>query len=137
MYCNEDNPYQTPTSLGVKQGDDPLRRVISCAVIGAACGLFWTAVFGPFTAGPPSLMLSALVYTSGFALTGVAVGLAKSSALFVGPLSGMLILSAWAIIVGPRDGWLLLWLVIFGGSGLIWGFVIGGLGMLVIRRHAT
>jgi len=105
-------------------------RLFSAGVgttIGLFAGLLWTLLFGPMTDGPPSIELSLLVYTSGFAFTGFTVGVIRIFPVPFGTTIGFLSLSTWAIIVGPKDGWVGLWIMLFGGSGLVWGATIGGI----------
>jgi hypothetical protein len=93
--------------------------------IGLVVGVFWTIVFGPLTDGPPSIALSFVMYTTGFCVTGLAVGAIQRYSILVGALIGLLAMAAWTLIVGPRDGWITLWLMVFGISGIFWGAVIG------------
>ncbi len=69
--------------------------------------------------------LSFLVYTTGFTFTGFVVGAIQRLPALVGTATGLLALSTWALIVGPKDGWMVLWVTIFGGSGLFWNVLIG------------
>lgn len=105
------------------------------AAIGLSIGLGWSAIFGPATDGPPSLLLSFIVYSSGFTLTGVLVGFFEKVPPATGALLGLVILSVMAVIVGPKDGWIVLWLFAFGGSGLFWGFVIGAIYFAFVARR--
>ena len=95
------------------------------AGIGLAVGIFWTFVFGPVTDGPPSIGLSLLVYSTGFTTTGLAVGAIQRLPILVGIVTGTVVLSWWALAIGPQDSWMVLWLIVFGGSGLFWGGIIG------------
>jgi hypothetical protein len=95
------------------------------AMIGLVVAAGWTAVFGPLTEGPPSVWLSLVVYTIGFATTGTVVGAVGRFPELTGLSAGFLILAVLAVIVGPKDGWIVIWVVVFGGSGLLWGSVIG------------
>src|SRR5262249_40033816 len=101
------------------------------AVIGLGVGIFWAITFGPLTDGPPSIKLSFLVYSTGFTITGLVVGAIRRLPLLVGIVTGSLVLSYWAIILGPKDAWGVLWVMVFGGSGLFWGFFIGCIYWLV------
>jgi hypothetical protein len=92
--------------------------------IGLVVGVAWAA-FGPLTDGPPSLWLSLAVYATGFAVTGGVVGAVGRFPELVGLSAGFLALTVLAVIVGPKDGWVVLWVLAFGGSGLLWGPVIG------------
>lgn len=101
--------------------------VLRGIAVGLAVSVCWTALIGPLTDGPPSLMLSLTVYAIGFTITGAIVGAIRRVPGIVGFIAGSLTLTAIAIIVGPKDGWLLLWIMVFGGSGYLCGAVIGGL----------
>ena len=128
----EDYPKQLP-------GKPPSRwwSILIGAGIGLVVGAAWTAVFGPLTDGPPSVWLSLAVYTSGFGVTGALVGAVRRSPELVGLSAGFLTLAVLAVIVGPKDGWLMLWVLVFGGSGLIWGAVIGVLFRFLGRRKSS
>ena len=132
------NPYEPPSSThaGVAR-NNALRRGCICGALGLLVGLAWAAVFGPFTDGPPSLALSFVVYSSGLALTGFVVGWINRAPAGIGALAGVGILVVWAIVVGPKDGWIVIWLVAFGGSGLIWGTIIGCIWLGIRRRIAA
>lgn len=134
----EENPYKSPSEASaqtaVSSKGIPYKRGVIGASIGLLAGVFWAAVIGPHTDGPPSLTLSFIVYSTGFALTGFVVAVSNRFSPIVGAIAGLGILSLWAIVVGPKDGWLVLWLIVFGGSGALWGALIG-LVWLVIRRQ--
>ncbi|MFO7905587.1 MAG: hypothetical protein ACQESR_24460 [Planctomycetota bacterium] len=104
--------------------------------VGLCVGILWTMVFGPLTAGPPSMCLSFLVYTTSFTFTGFVVGTMQRLPLLVGAVTGFLTLLMWALIVGPKDGWMALWVIMFGGSGLFCGILIGCL-FWITRRLAS
>jgi hypothetical protein len=93
--------------------------------LGLVVGVAWTAVIGPLTDGPPSVWLSLAVYATGLAITGAVVGAVRRFPEVVGLSTGFLTLAVLAGIVAPGGGWGLLWLVVFGGSGLLCGPVIG------------
>jgi hypothetical protein len=95
------------------------------ATIGLTIGAAWTAVFGPLTDGPPSLWLSLAVYTIGFAVTGAVVDIVRRFPELVGLSSGSLTLAVLAVLVGPKNGWIVLWVFVFGGAGLLWGTILG------------
>lgn len=101
--------------------------------IGLFVGILWALFFGPVTDGPPAIGLSLIVYTTGFAFTGLVVGMIQILPVLTGTMFGFLSLSTWAFIVGPKDGWMGLWITIFGGSGLVWGALIGGIYWYVYR----
>jgi hypothetical protein len=105
--------------------------------VGLVVGLAWTALFGPLTDGPPSLKLSLSVYTIGFSIAGAIVGAVRKFPEVVGLAAGSLTLSVVAVIVGPKDGWIVMWVMMFGGSGLLCGAVIGALYRLVKARTFT
>lgn len=106
------------------------------AGIGAAFAIAWTAIIGPLTNGPPSISLSLAVYLLGFSFTGLIVGVVKVWPMFIGPCFGVVTLSAEALKVGPDDSWIVVWLIFFGGSGLVGGLAIGGLFSFVRQRCA-
>ena len=108
---------------------DRRSRVPSIAVggvIGLVVGSIWTAIVGPFTDGPPSIALSFAVYALSLTLTGVTVGAVQRVPALVGLGTGVFLLLCAAFIVGPSDGWIMIWLIIFGGSGFLCGPLIGG-----------
>ena len=127
---SDQNPHESPRSSQVTdeiRRDRSLLRTrliegIRCAVFGVVCGGVWTALFGAAEDGPASIPLAAVVYVSGFAITGFVVGFTRRFAS--GPWTGVIVLATWAFAVGPKDPWVVLWLFMFGGSGLLWGFVI-------------
>ena len=102
--------------------DTGLKRLIGI-LLGSIIGLIIGAILDHlFTDAPPFLPFP---FTIGFVITGAAVGAVGRSPELVGLAVGFVILSVLAVIVGPKDGWLFIWVVIFGGSGLLWGTVIG------------
>lgn len=107
------------------------------ATIGLVIGAAWTAVFGSLTDGPPSVWLALAVYALGFAATGAVVGAIGRFPELVGLSAGFLILAAFAVIIGPKDGWIAAWIFVFGGSGLLWGFVIGLLARLFSPKMSS
>jgi hypothetical protein len=43
--------------------------------------------------------------------------------------------SAWAVVVGPNDGWLLTWLIMLGSAGVVGGAIVGALFYLLARYN--
>src|SRR5262249_26041437 len=105
--------------------------------VGLVVGLAWTVLIGPLTEGPPSLRLSLAVYTIGFSIVGAIVGAVRRFPEMVGFAAGLVTLTLLAVIVGPKDGWIILWVMVFGGSGLLCGAMIGLLYRLVRGRSFT
>lgn len=106
-------------------GIQRLRSTLIGASIGFVLGSVWAALIGPITDGPPSLNLSLFIYTGAFTLTGAVVGAIQRLPGLIGPTVGTVIFSVLAIIIGPKDGWLMIWMMVFGFSGMIGGCVIG------------
>ena len=136
------NPYESPSEaqagfVNKHKNNNAFRRGCVCGALGFVVGLAWAAIFGAFTDGPPSLTLSFIVYSTGFALTGFVVGWSNRAPAGIGALAGAGILVAWAVMFGPKDGWIIIWLVSFGGSGLIWGTIIGCIWGGIRRRIAA
>jgi hypothetical protein len=100
--------------------------ILRGVAVGLAVGVAWAVVIGPATDGPPSILHSLVIYTTGCAITGAIVGAVRRLPVTVGFTAGVLTLTAIAIIVGLWDGWIVLWVEILGGSGLLCGAVIGG-----------
>lgn len=132
------NPYQSPQAelepkprfqSGMGRGDS----TFTGACIGTGLGLVWTAVFSLLTNSQQAIGFSPLVFISGFTLTGTVIGLVQRLPMLIGPFVGTLVLTAWALAVGSSDGWIVIWVIMFGGSGLFWGFVIGLFFWLVHR----
>jgi hypothetical protein len=125
------NPYASPKEPvlpNLEGGRLKRSRKVSALLgscIGLSIGIIWTLIFGPLTDGPPSIRLSFLMYTTGFAATGFVVGIVQRSPVLVGAIAGSVIMSTWVYIVGPHDGWIVMWMIFIGGSGLVWGSVIG------------
>ena len=94
--------------------------------IGLGVGVVWTMIFGPVFDGPPSITLTALVSITGLSFTGFAVGLFPKNTFMIGSIAGGLSMSTLAFIVGPRDGWIVIWLFLYGGSGIFCGCIIAG-----------
>ena len=121
-----DNPYESPLSEGEihskKHNRAEARSVLLGTVIGFAVGVSWSVIFGPLSAG---IAVSALVYITGFTFTGLIVGAVRRFAPLVGATVGLVSLVLWAILVGPADAWFLLWVIVFGGSGVFCGCIIG------------
>jgi hypothetical protein len=92
------------------------------------------AVIGPLTDGPPSIWLSLAVYAFGLASTGAVIGAVRHYPELIGMAAGFTTLAVLAVVVGPSDPWALLWLLFFGGSGLLLGPIIGVLYRLSRRR---
>src|SRR5262245_43303634 len=94
-------------SRGQPTGGPPSRwpSVWRGTTIGLVVGVAWTAVFGPLTDGPPSVWLSLVVYTTGFAITGAVIGTVGRFPELVGLSVGFFTLAVLAVIVGPKDGW--------------------------------
>lgn len=111
--------------------------VIRGVAIGLSVGTVWTAFIGPLTDGPPSIALSFALYATGCTVTGGMVGAIRWFPETVGLLVCGLVLTVLARIAGPNSPWILLWMMIFGGSGLFCGAVIGGLFRLLDRRSST
>src|SRR5262249_6192142 len=103
-------------------------------LVGGAVGVAWGLIFGPWTDGPPSLALSLLVYTSGFAVVGLVLGYVRRPSGSLGAKAGLLTPSAWALVVAPKDRWMSAWLIVLGGSGFMIGFVFGLLVTFIRRR---
>jgi hypothetical protein len=119
---------------GGRTSDSP--TVLSCSrlpsiaiggLIGLLVGAVWTSIIGPFTDGPPSIALSFMVYVLTLTCTGLIVGAVQRLPALVGLGAGVLTLVCAALVVGPNDGWMGLWLIVFGGSGLLCGPIVGGL----------
>lgn len=111
--------------------------VLRGGAAGMIVGSVWTALIGPLTDGPPSIGLSFVVYTTTLTCTGLVVGAVQRLPALIGLGMGWLTLSIAAIIVGPKDGWMLLWLMVFGGSGVICGPMVGGLFLFLRRRFSA
>jgi hypothetical protein len=149
MSMNSDsNPYSPPETLAADDADGgptaswPRSRMFSAILgsgIGLAVGVLWTIVFDQSTGGAGSLRRLFLVFTTGLTITGLAVGTIQRLPLFVGAVIGLLAMSAWALVVGPRDGWIIVVLFFWGVSGLVCGLLIGCLfwivQQLVARMH--
>jgi hypothetical protein len=61
-------------------------------------------------------------------MAGALVGLKRRLPELWGAVGGLLAMSLVALVVGPKDGWMVLWLVFYGGSGAIGGLVTGAIG---------
>jgi hypothetical protein len=99
--------------------------VVQGATIGLLVAVVWTAFVGPLTDGPPSIALSFIVYAIGFTVTGALIGARQQRPELTGLEAGLAILFILALIVGPKDGWIVIWVSIFGLSGVICGPTIG------------
>jgi hypothetical protein len=121
------------------------------AAIGLVSGVAWTALLGHRADGSPWVWPALVVYATGFAAAGAVVGAVRHFPELDGLCAGFLTVAVLAGIVAPdvdldlllrwnrpmtvREclgivvgvDWDLGWLVVFGGSGLLWGPVIGGL----------
>ena len=138
----EPNPYSSPQTLADDHGRDTIgsRRSsrLPSAGLGSAIGLgvsvLWTTVIGPLIfRAPPPIGLSVLI-GSGFVVTGFTVGAIQRLSPVFGAAIGLLTLSTLAIITGLKDTWIVVRLIVFGGSGLFGGFAIGCLFFLVHKR---
>lgn len=119
--------------------------------IGLVLGSAWAAFIGHQTEGPSSVWLLFGVFATGFAMTGAVVGVVRPLPELVGLGAGCLCLVVQALCFetevdldrllrwnGPMTvgeclrivagvDWNLDRLLLFGGSGLFWGAVIGAL----------
>jgi hypothetical protein len=43
-----------------------------------------------------------------------------------------MVMAIFAAIVGPKDGWLLLWIVVYGGLGAVSGILVGTFAHILI-----
>jgi hypothetical protein len=104
--------------------DTGLKRLIGIllgSIIGLIIGAIWS----------PSDDLSFPIYAICFAITGAAVGAVGRSHELVGLAVGFITFSVLAVIVGPKDGWLIIWVVAFGAFGLISGTIVGAIIRLI------
>jgi hypothetical protein len=130
-------PLSKSDNLGNENGNPSRTRLFSVfigATIGFLISACWTALIGPLTDGPPSIVLSFFVYALGLTAAGAVVGAVHRLPELVGLTAAFVALSSLALVVGPPDGWMVVWLIVFGGSGCLCGPVIGVLFRLVRPR---
>lgn len=131
----EESVSQPPThAANPRTQRSRLALAVRGAWIGLGVGVFWSVVLAPLTARPSSVVLAFLVYATGLAVTGFVVGLVRRVPPLVGALVGAASLCVWAFLVGPKDGWIGLWFLVLGGSGLLWGTVIGAVFWFLWQR---
>lgn len=97
------------------------------AIIGLAVGIVWSFLLKPFTDELGSLGFSFFLCTAGLTLAGTVVGMIRRLPGCVGTVLGGVCLSVVAIIVGPKDGWIVPWIMVFGIAGSVGGSIIGGI----------
>jgi hypothetical protein len=113
-----------------------LRRLCSvllCAILGLTVGIVWSYMLSPLTDELSSRSFSLLFCTSGLIFTGIVVGGVRRFPGCVGAVVGTLSFSIFATIAGPKDGWIVLWIIVLGLAGSIAGSIIGGLFYITIR----
>jgi hypothetical protein len=120
---DDPNPYRAPqTSAGSngRIGDaSSVFRVLVGSVIGLFVGVPWAAVLEGGLNGRACLIVI------WFVATGLVVGIVRRLPLLVGPVLAPVGLIAVAIAFGPRDGWIILVIEVFGIVGVLGGSVIG------------
>jgi hypothetical protein len=135
----EPNPYESPQHDNSRQFERKSSRIRSIMLglwIGLCIGIAITVGFGPLIDGPPSLMLSLLVFSTAFSATGIVVGAYQQNSVRVGTISGLIFMSIWAVVCNiggdlcernpwAIDPWIVIWLPIFGGLGVTGGGIIG------------
>jgi hypothetical protein len=132
----EENPYSSP----LEPGNTPkycidLKAISLGGSIGMGVGFLWAILFGPSIDGPPSQNMSLIVFMTGFTATGTLVGLIKKYALFFGTFFGFLSMCIWAIVLLWNDPWVIIALIILGGSGLFCGSIIGAVFSYSVRSE--
>ena len=130
-HMNSEKPYQSPRIDNSVRPERVKSPIAGCTLVGIIFVAHWAVAVGLMT---DSIPFSFKVYTIGFGLTGCAVGVAKKMPLLLGPVSGVLSVSVRSAFLSPWDPWLLPIVVIGSVSGLVGGFIVGGLGMIVIHR---
>jgi hypothetical protein len=111
-----------------------LWSMVLCAIIGLAVGIIWSYLLGPLTDELASRAFSFSLCTGGLTITGIVVGGIRRFPGCVGAIVGGLSLTIFTIIVGPKDGWIVLWIMILGTAGLLGGSIIGGIFCMFRRR---
>lgn len=124
----------SPAETSVPAQRSRLSLALRGAWIGLGVGIFWSVVLGPLTAALSSIALTFLLYGTGLALTGFVVGLVRRAAPLVGAIAGGASLCVWAFALRSEDGWIGLRLLVLGGSGMLWGCVIGAVFHLLYQR---
>ena len=67
-----------------------------------------------------------LLFLLGFAAVGGIVGAVGKFPELVGLAAGAVIFTTLAVILGPMDGWMCMYIMFLGGAGVFHGVVIGG-----------
>ena len=92
-------------------------------LIGFAWTIFWTQILGFRNAQHVHL----LCFTFGFMATGLIAVAVRRLPILVGLAAGALVMGIMAVIIGPRDGWIVVAVIVYGCSGAICGPLIGAL----------
>jgi hypothetical protein len=98
--------------------------------MGALFGALWASIIAPLTDGPPSILTSYAIYIGSFAFAGLTVGFVQWYPEIIAIAAAEFMLTVTTFAGGPNDGWIVLWLCAFDGSGLLWAPIIG-----LIFRH--
>jgi hypothetical protein len=84
--------------------------------------------------GAGASQLSLAAYTAGMTVAGAAIGSLRSYPELHGIVAGVAAMSVAAVVEGPWDGWLVVW-VLFGGLvGVMAGALTGLLARLTVDR---
>ena len=94
-------------------------------VLGLVAGLASSLFFSEALEGVPPRGYVFLFFTSTFLFAGFAVGLLKVLPPLIGCVTGLIVMVVFVMVLGPKNGWIGLWVFLFGGSGMVGGSCIG------------
>jgi hypothetical protein len=135
----EPNPYESPqldNSRQFERNSSRLRSIILGLWIGLCIGGASTVCLFLLSDGPnPPRLVAILVFPTAFSATGIMVGAYQRNSVRVGTVSGLIFMSAWAVVCNighpcernpwAINPWIVVALPVFGGVGVIGGGIIG------------
>jgi hypothetical protein len=109
------------------------------AALGLMVGNLWTAIMAVLADRWMEVVTFFIIFASGLTIAGLAVGITREWPEAVGATFSVMLLLAlclvWQAVEWARQGsidmWIAMWLVVFAGSGIICGPVIGALFRLI------
>jgi len=121
-----DNPNDSPQTAQQVSSTPRTCPVFYGAIIGFAVGLGWGLLLSQIAASHQSEVVAHMIsFPIGLTITGIIVAIVDRLQILIGLLAGTFIMYIATGIVGPSDGWIGIWIILYGGSGVITGPIIG------------